>query len=178
VRVDGTGVGEILISGPQLSPGWWGDSLDMRTDRWHRTGDLGFLHDGHLFVLGRTDDAVIFHGRNFYLSDVVAACGEVPMLRPGRLAPFVATDAQSGLDVVHIVAELRPEAATTASELARIASQTKRRLVSALELFVSGVHFVSAGQLPTTTSGKVRASEVRRRFEAGNLPLLNGPGPA
>ncbi|MDT0266574.1 AMP-binding protein [Streptomyces sp. DSM 44915] len=169
-------VGPVAVRGPQLAPGRWAEAAALAgPDGWYRTSDLGFLHDGHLFVLGRADDTLVLNGRNHFLSDVVAACARLPGVRPGRLAPFLTRDAATGLAVAGVVAELpagQPE--PTVAELNRLARTVKRRLVEALELFVSRVVFVPAGTLPVTTSGKVRAAEVRRRFEAGTLPLVRG----
>jgi acyl-CoA synthetase (AMP-forming)/AMP-acid ligase II len=169
-------IAEIAISGPQLSPGRWRrDGLvpcQQDPGRWHRTGDVGFLHKGHLFVLGRTDDTVVYQGRNFYASDVVAACGTVAGLRPGRLAVFLRSADTTGLDAVFAVAELRSGTETAPSALAGLGRQVKTVLAESLGLYVTSVRFVPPGALPVTTSGKVRVSEARRRFEAGRLPLL------
>lgn len=174
IVIRGRGVGTIAVSGPQLSPGQWREKTDARQGRWHVTGDLGFVHSGHLFVLGRADDTVVFNGKNYFLSDVVAACAAARGVRPGRIAPFVVVDPVSETPTVQVVAELVPGITPDSGELVRLSRDTKRLLVSALELFVSRVDFVAAGGLPVTTSGKVRVSETRRRFEAGRLPLLGG----
>jgi acyl-CoA synthetase (AMP-forming)/AMP-acid ligase II len=166
-------VGPISISGPQLAAGYWGrgEQLDASgAQRWHDTGDTGFIHDGHLFVLGRADDTVVHRGRNFYLSDILAACATIPLLRPGRVAPFVRYDDETKTDEVYLVAELRAGTPPGEADLAALAVKTKHRLATALELFVSEVVFVAFGMLPVTTSGKVRASELRRRFASGQLP--------
>jgi acyl-CoA synthetase (AMP-forming)/AMP-acid ligase II len=170
-------VGPISIRGPQLAAGHWGDTGVSRDrkhtgDGWYDTGDLGFVYDGHLFIVGRADDTIVYHGSNFYLSDIVAACAKITLLRPGRLAPFVVQNEDNGSDEVCVVAELRPGEQPDAGTLARLAVQTKQCLASALELYVSRVAFVAPGALPVTTSGKVRASEVKRRFASGHLPVL------
>ena len=175
---DGHGrIGPISIRGPQVLSGNKPDhDTQSRTpadaDGWHETGDLGFIFDGHLFVVGRSDDTVIYHGRNFYLADVVALCDGIEGLRPGRLVPFVVRDEDIPADTGCIVVELRPGAEPDAEVLAAIAAEIRRRLLSTLEFFITHVVFVSDGTLPITTSGKLRASETKRRFEAGSLSVL------
>lgn len=170
-------IGAVSIRGPQVAAARWADGEHQphgggEGDAWYDTGDLGFIHDGHLFVVGRADDTIVYHGRNFYLADVAAACKDIAQLRPGRVVAFTTRDPVTDTDGVCVVAELRPQAEPAPETLAALALETKRRLASALELFAAQVEFVAAGTLPVTTSGKLRASEVRRRFEAGCLPLL------
>jgi acyl-CoA synthetase (AMP-forming)/AMP-acid ligase II len=174
-------MGEISISGPQMTPGVWGGTEvvpphDVTAVNWRRTGDIGFIYQGHLFVVGRTDDTVVHRGMNFHLSDVIAACGSIPQVRRGRLAHFLARSGTSDEWEVHVVAELQADAENTPSALTTLATEVKRTLARTLGLFVSWVGFIPAGTLPVTTSGKVRASEVRRRFEADLLPIIRTSG--
>jgi acyl-CoA synthetase (AMP-forming)/AMP-acid ligase II len=176
VRVaGGADVGEIEIRGPQLSPGYWGGGTAAVPGDWRPTGDLGFVHSGQLFVLGRIDDTLVYQGKNHYLSDVLAACAGVDGIRPGRLAALALWDEVAGLESVCVVAELRP-GLDGGYPLGRLATRVKRALLDAVELPVARVEFVPAGTLPVTTSGKVRASEALRRLRSGNLPLVTRSG--
>jgi acyl-CoA synthetase (AMP-forming)/AMP-acid ligase II len=178
---DGNGrIGPISIRGPQVLGGNTADlgahpwkGADANKDEWYDTGDLGFIFDGHLFVVGRADDTVIHHGRNFYLADVAAICEKIDGLRPGRAVPFVTHDDEDAMERTCIVAEVRPGIDADASALRAIAAEIRRSLVSSLEFFVTSVVFVSPGTLPVTTSGKLRASEAKRRYEDGRLSVLS-----
>jgi acyl-coenzyme A synthetase/AMP-(fatty) acid ligase len=97
-------------------------------------------------------------------------------VRRGRLAHFLARSGTSDEWEVHVVAELQADAENTPSALTTLATEVKRTLARTLGLFVSWVGFIPAGTLPVTTSGKVRASEVRRRFEADLLPIIRTSG--
>nr|WP_246481419.1 AMP-binding protein [Amycolatopsis umgeniensis] len=157
------GIGEIVISGPQLFDGYWPATPGGRTGG-HATGDRGFLRDGQLFVLGRADEVLVCHGRNFHPADVIAACAEVPGLRPGRCAAFVTEP-----DRVVLVAEARqPWDDGAGAELARL---VRLRLADRLELYVSDVALLAPGELPLTTSGKVRVAETRRAYADGSLSV-------
>lgn len=178
---DGKGrIGPISIRGPQVLGGSQADfgaqspkGTDADRDEWYDTGDLGFIFDGHLFVVGRADDTVIYHGQNFYLADVAAICDKIDGLRPGRVVPFVAYDDETDTENTCIVAEVRPEIDADALALGAIAAEIRHSLVSSLDFFVTRVVFVSSGTLPVTTSGKLRASEAKRRYEDGRLSVLS-----
>jgi hypothetical protein len=71
------------------------------------------------------------------------------------------------------VAEVRPEIDADALALRAIAAEVRHSLVSSLDFFVTRVVFVSPGTLPVTTSGKLRASEAKRRYEDGRLSVLS-----
>ncbi|MGW6899991.1 AMP-binding protein [Streptomyces sp. NPDC054919] len=171
-RQDPHRVGEIHIRGPQLFSGYWREPV--RRSRWHPTRDLGFLDGGQLFVLGRTDDVLVHRGRNFHPADIAAACAAVPGLRPGRCAAFTVEDEAAG-ELLCLVSEVT--GGSGAPSPAQVAAQVRRRLAQVLDLYVSEVALLPAGGLPVTTSGKVRISETKQRFERGDLPVLRPHGP-
>lgn len=181
---DGPMVAEVMIRGPQVTPGYWPDGTGAgdATAGWRATGDLGFLYNGQLFVLGRGDDTLVIYGRNYHMGDVVTVCAGIPGIRAGRVTAFVpGTDPESFGQIV-LVAELDRRTAVAPSTLDALASRIRQRLVEDLDLHVSVVEFLAPGALPVTTSGKVRTSEARRRYRAGRLPLVparpvSQPGP-
>ncbi|WP_143663551.1 AMP-binding protein [Streptomyces sp. NRRL B-24085] len=178
-------IGDVWIAGPQLFEGYWGRRAHPRDiRRLHQTGDRGFLHEGHLFVLGRVDDTVVHQGRNYYAADIADALADLPGLRPGRTAVFQtagpprsepcgrssATYGPQAVPAAHmcLVAE-RDHAAPTEERSTETARAARQRLAGVLGLFVKEVVLVPPGTLPVTTSGKVRVNETRRRYEAGLL---------
>jgi acyl-CoA synthetase (AMP-forming)/AMP-acid ligase II len=176
---DGKGrVGPISIRGPQVvgknsaqgSSSPQGEGCDHE---WYDTGDIGFIYEGHLFVVGRVDDTVVHRGRNFYLSDVIAICDDIDGLRPGRVVLFVSYDQERATDKLCVVTEVRSGITSDTGDLDSIEATIRHRLAFDLELFVNEVAFVPAGAIPVTTSGKLRASEARRLFGEGRLPLLS-----
>lgn len=169
-------VGEVMIKGPQVFRGHWqapstGRRAAQPESLWYPTGDLGFLRQGHLFVLGRADDTLVVNGRNHFAPDIAAACAAVSGIRPGRVAAFLIDDPAADVTRVRLVAELTRTTGTSPAELDRLAKAVQRELATAMGLFVDGVDFVGAGELPVTTSGKVRSSETRRRWAAGTVAL-------
>jgi acyl-CoA synthetase (AMP-forming)/AMP-acid ligase II len=106
-------VGEVWVRGPQVAQGYWanpagtgavfGGRLAGEGGPFLRTGDLGFLHDGELFITGRLKDLIIVDGRNHYPQDVEWTVERShPALRPGCGAAFaVERDNAERLVVVH-----------------------------------------------------------------------------
>ena len=169
-------IGEILLRGPQIAAGYWaaGDVEPLRPtgSDWYETGDIGFMWQRHLFVLGRARDSFSFHGRNYFAADVVAACSEIQGIRAGRVAAFIAGAFTSRDPAPVLVAEIREDHDPSPGALSHLASVIQRLLGRQLELYVRSIDFVKPGELPVTTSGKVRVIEVCRRHEAGAMRYL------
>lgn len=170
---DGDGViGPISIRGPQVFSHYWNEDHQgpvWLDGDWLRTGDLGMMQDGHLFVLGREDDVLIVLGQKYFIgTDVLPACAAVNGIRPGRVGVFsIRVD---GADEVHLVAEL-VKGAEFPPEHRSLRRQIQRAVTAKSGLFVSAVHLAMAGTLPVTTSGKVRHSNVRERYLNGSLDV-------
>ena len=165
---DGT-IGEICLRGPAVTTGYLGvDGLQPATDRdgWLATGDLGFLDGGELFVTGRLKDLIIVGGRNLYPQDIEATAAEVPGLRPGRIAAFGITEPERATEVLVLLAEFNnaaPESAASA------ASALRQRLRSRFAVTPYDIVLLRRGQIPLTTSGKIRRSQARLDYQRGVL---------
>jgi len=158
--------GEIWLSGPSISDGYWHDARDGESFgvldgvRRLRTGDLGRLRGGHLFVTGRRKDVLIQHGVNHHAHDVEsAAVVDNPRVRP-IAAAFAGVD-----DEVVLVVESTDK--VTSPE--RIAEDIRARVLTATGVRVSTVMICRPGMLPRTTSGKIQRSLARERHLAGEL---------
>jgi acyl-CoA synthetase (AMP-forming)/AMP-acid ligase II len=173
------GVGRIEVSGPQVSPGYWTGAVANRAElaklaqRWLPTGDIGFVREGHLFVLGRSDDVFILRGRNFFGIDIAAVCATVPGARPGRAAAFLLDGGFADTPTVCVVTEVARDCDRSAAALTAVSRGIKSALARTLELGVGVIGLLPAGELPVTTSGKVRLAEVRRRYLAKEFAFLN-----
>ncbi|MET8825647.1 fatty acyl-AMP ligase [Streptomyces sp. NPDC004610] len=179
-------VGEIWVSGPCVADGYHGRGEEsVRTFRarlsgeehrgaWLRTGDLGFLHAGELFVTGRLKDVIIRKGRNFYPQDIEASAERAdPALRPNCAAAFSVDDGTAELLVLVVEADgraLRDGGPDGLRERVREAVREGQRLVP------DAVVLVRRGALPKTSSGKVQRRETRRRYLAGELGAVASAG--
>ena len=125
-----------------------------------RTGDLGFLRDGELFVAGRIRDLIIIRGANVYPQDVERTVGDChPSLRPDGAAAFaVEADGEERLVVVQEVEALAPD------EAAEVFAAVRHAVADAHELQAYAVVLVRAGRIPRTTSGKIQRVVCRTEF--------------
>ncbi|MBB5957316.1 acyl-CoA synthetase (AMP-forming)/AMP-acid ligase II [Saccharothrix tamanrassetensis] len=170
---DGT-IGEIRVAGPSLAAGYHGDPAATRATfvtgpdgRWLRTGDLGFLLDGQLYVTGRLKELIIVRGRNLYPQDIeFSARGARP--DAGRGAAFGVRDADSGEHVV-LVQELRRASQADAGEFAdAVLDAIAKQFGVAVSIVV-----VRPSTVCHTTSGKVRRGHMRELFLDGGLSALH-----
>jgi fatty-acyl-CoA synthase len=167
-------VGEIVVEGPSLASGYFGEESASRgAFRGGRlfTGDLGYMASGRLFVCGRKKDLIILRGRNYFPQDLEKIISEVEGIRAAQVAVFTrgrgngAAEVGLGDELLVAVAEVQ------SSQLE--AEPLRRAVVAAVfeqtGLRVDEVHFLRRGELPKTSSGKVRRGETRARLLAGTL---------
>ncbi|SEG14374.1 amino acid adenylation domain-containing protein [Nonomuraea solani] len=175
---DGT-VGEIWTSGENVAAGYWGHDDPEHTTfgatlpgderRYLRTGDLGFLKDGQLYVAGRSKDLIVVRGRNHYPQDLEqAALDAHPSLRRGAAAFGLDTD---GREEVCLVLETATGHRT--DELAEVTARVRTRLARDHGVTPGTLVFVRPGQIPRTTSGKIQRSATRAMLADGSLKVVH-----
>jgi amino acid adenylation domain-containing protein len=175
-RCGPTEVGEIWIHGPGVAAGYWNRVeesaatfcaviADDAGKSWLRTGDLGFLREGQLFVTGRRKDCIIIRGQNHYPQDIERTLEQAHPALMGN-ASIAFSVSGDGEELV-VVAELNRHYEGSVDEIAR---EVRRVISEGHELHAHAVLLVAPGHLPRTSSGKVRRQECRRAFLAGTLP--------
>jgi acyl-CoA synthetase (AMP-forming)/AMP-acid ligase II len=169
-------VGEIWVAGPMVSPGYFrrpdataeafGQKLPGDDRSYLRSGDLGALLDGQLYVTGRLKDMIIIRGRNLYPQDIeAAALAHSPVV--GISAAF---EVVNHPNPVALVAEYDPEAlAGAGSDISQIAQSVRGELMARFSLPGLAVVFIAPGTLPRTGTGKVRRAPTRAALESGAL---------
>ncbi|MFE2756163.1 fatty acyl-AMP ligase [Actinosynnema sp. NPDC059335] len=167
-------IGEITVAGPSLAAGYHGDPAATRATfvtgpdgRLLRTGDLGFLLDGQLYVTGRLKELIIVRGRNLYPHDIEFAAREAHP-DAGTGAAFGVRDADAGEHVV-LVQEVRRASRADPREFADTVLDVVTRQVGVSVSIV----VVRPGTVRRTTSGKVRRRHMRDLFLGGGLPALH-----
>ncbi len=174
-------VGEIWVAGPSVAQGYWNQPEESaRVFRARlagdggksllRTGDLGFLHQGELYVTGRIKDLIIIRGRNYYPQDLEQALDEhVEALRTGCNAAFsVILENEEHLVVV---AEVTRDAMRK-NDYPGLLAALRRILAEDFELAAADLVLVHPGAVPKTSSGKIRRSACRQAYLKGSLPVL------
>ncbi|MEV6828763.1 fatty acyl-AMP ligase [Amycolatopsis sp. NPDC051102] len=160
-------VGEIWVHGPNVATGYWGrgdaSAFGAELDGlggWLRTGDLGVVHRGDLYVTGRLKDLIVVDGRNFHPQDIEAAAAEAhPAVRRDRVAAFGVTG--SGGEGAVVVAEWARGADADVREVTRAVLRAVSREHG---LTLRAVRLVPSGGLPRTSSGKVARSAAKARY--------------
>jgi len=165
-------VGEIALRGASLADGYFRDAATtaqlFTADGLYYTRDLGFMHDGQLYVLGRQDDVLNVFGRKLRAPELESELGEIAGIKPGRLIVLGRASDDVGTNELYLLYE--PEHPDLAAD--EIASMARRVLLSTAGLSFKQVFRVDAGALIKTTSGKIsRAANGRllaQIIEAGD----------
>lgn len=157
-------VGEIWVSGPSVTPGYWrreqetsevfGFTIAGETerDRYVRTGDLGMQMDGELFVVGRIKDLLILNGRNIHPHDIELAAESAHELLRTHCSAAFALDGELSSSV-GVVVEINP---FDGADLDVVMSAVRRNIAAELDLQVDLVALCHPGVVPKTTSGKIQ----------------------
>jgi acyl-CoA synthetase (AMP-forming)/AMP-acid ligase II len=163
--------GEVLVRGPGLFAGYFNDAAataEALRDGWLHTGDLGFIKDGELYITGRIKDLLIIHGHNLMpheleqLAEAASGGGGTQ-----RCAAFSILKDEGEQAV--LVVEVNPAAG---AEWPAVEHEIRSRIGRALGLTLAEVVFVKRGQIPKTTSGKIRRGELRQRYLDGLLDRI------
>ena len=160
-------IGDLEIRLPSLMSGYFRDA-DATAEAfdeggWLRTGDLGFLSDGDLFVTGRRKDIVIVAGRNIAPADIEYAAARAARVDPTRIGVF-GHPGPLGTEDLYVAVETRP-----AADQAALRSTVAEACYAACGVYPAAVILVRSGGVPRTTSGKVQRARLRQMMAAGEL---------
>ncbi|WP_202638891.1 fatty acyl-AMP ligase [Bailinhaonella thermotolerans] len=171
-------VGEIWVRGESVAQGYWQreeatrETFGARTagggGPYLRTGDLGFLRGGDLFVTGRIKDLIIVNGRNLYPQDIEeTARGVHPAA--GAVAAF---GLDTGAEHVVVVQEVRPSRLGERTP-AGLAAEVRAEIARAHAVSSVNVVLVERGGVSKTTSGKLQRRRTRQALLDGALPIVH-----
>lgn len=174
-------IGEIWVAGPSVADGYWrrphettetfaatlaGDDAPGR--RFLRTGDLGVLLDGELYVVGRLKDLIILNGRNIHPHDIEAAAeGTDLAVRPHCSAAFEPADGQGAR--ITLVAEVAGDAGPAG---AAVIEAIRQQVATHLDVHLERIVLCPPGSVPKTTSGKVQRRLCDRLLSTQELTVV------
>ncbi|MEP7336399.1 MAG: amino acid adenylation domain-containing protein, partial [Acidobacteriota bacterium] len=179
-------VGEVWVKGPNVTKGYWNQPLetarafqarlaDTNEGSFLRTGDLGFLRGGELFITGRLKDLLIIRGRNIYPQDVEQSVRQShPAFLSGDCAAF-SVDAAGGSinesreEKLVVIQEVKPSPRLNPDELI---AEIKQALSDHHEVWPHAVMLIKSKGLPKTSSGKIQRRLCRKKFLAGDFKAL------
>ncbi len=179
-------IGEIWVHGDNVSSGYWRRPVETEQtfgatittpspgtpeDCWLRTGDLGFVSEGELFVVGRIKDVLIVRGRNHYPDDIEAT---IQQKSRGRAAAIAVMDEPTEKLVVIVECKKRGESEKEVTEnLHKIGEEVTSAISNSHGLSVQDVVLVAPGSIPITTSGKVRRATCAQLYRSGAFQRLD-----
>ncbi len=162
--------GLVEFRGPSATAGYYRNPAATReligADGWLATGDLGYLADGELFLIGRRKDLIIKGGRNLHPHEAEEVASGVAGVRAGCVAAFGVADRERGTERFVVIAETR---LTDAAERAQLERAVANRITAALGVPPDLVVTRSPGAVLKTSSGKIRRSATREAYLAGRL---------
>ena len=156
-------VGEVCVTAPFLFSGYFNNEAATTAafrGEWLRTGDLGFLDHGEIFIVGRLKDIIIVNGKNIVAHDVEAAVSRVPHIKPGRTVAFGHYVPSIGSEQLIVVAE-RLE---SCHDEAAVTALINHAVSEEIGVSCSDVRLVEVGWLVKTTSGKMSRSENVKKY--------------
>lgn len=177
-------VGEIWVSGPSVAQGYWARPIenghsfagflsDTGEGPFLRTGDMGFLCQGEVFVTGRWKDLVTIGDSNYYPNNIEPTVqASHPALLADRGAVFAVQPKPNDDTRLVVVQELDYRQQVAESEYAAIMESIRAAVREQHGLETHDVLLVPAMRVPTTSSGKIQRAECRRQFLAGELNAL------
>ena len=179
-------IGEIWVHGENVADGYWRKPPDEQRcfgatlvdpsagtpeGPWLKTGDLGFIYEGELFIVGRIKDLLIIRGRNHYPEDIEATVQEITR---GRVAA-ISVPVNSTEKLVTVI-ELKRRTDRSEDKM-RWLSEVKSDVTSAISnahgLNVGDLVLVSPGSIPTTTSGKIRRAACIEQYRQDQFIRLD-----
>ncbi|MEV4140941.1 fatty acyl-AMP ligase [Dactylosporangium sp. NPDC049742] len=177
-----TAIGEIWLRGAAIGRGYW-DKPELSTEifqarldgepddapGWLRTGDLGAVVDGELFITGRTKEMVIVRGRNLFPHDLEQHARLANAALDGFVGAAFGVDAPD--ERIVVIHEVDPR--VPAGDLPGVANDVLRHLTTSFGVPVRNVVLVRRGTVRRTTSGKIQRRAMREQFLAGQVAALH-----
>ncbi len=173
-------VGEIRIAGPSVMPGYWEDIERTRetfAGPFLKTGDLGFLDAGEIYICGRSKEVVIVNGRNYYPQDMEWEAAKVSGVRKGNVIAFGAKDPMGvERDRERVVLAFETQDGGLGPKAQSLGLAVRKAVQEGMGLTLDDVVALPPGALPKTSSGKLQRAKTRELYEAGALASRSGRG--
>ena len=157
-------LGEIELKGGSLAAAYYQDERPLRnSDGYYATGDLGFLHEGELFITGRVNDRIKVNGQSYFSSDFEQAIERLPFIRSGRSVVI-----QAEGRVVVLAEVIHPSMLERRAESQRQVCEKILEVVG-VTVVPEDVLFIRYGQIPKTSSGKLQRRAITEAYQQGRI---------
>ena len=162
------GIGKVFVRGTSVMHSYFRDEESTRAvlsdDGWLDTGDMGYMSNGYIFIVGRAKDMIIINGRNHWPQDIEWAVEQLPGFKSGDIAAFAITG-PSGEETPAVLVHCR---VSDAKERGRLRDEIRER-VRAITGITPVVELVPPRTLPRTSSGKLSRTKARNLYLSGEI---------
>ncbi len=160
-------IGKVWASGPSIMTGYFRDDISTAAcmkDGWLDTGDMGYLSDGYVYIVGRAKDMIIINGKNHWPQDIEWAVEQLPGFKAGDIAAFAVTT-PGGEETPAVLVQCRT---TDDAERTRL-RDTIRDKVRSITGMNCVIELVPPRTLPRTSSGKLSRAKARTQYLSGEI---------
>ncbi len=160
-------IGKVWCKGPSVMVGYFRDQAATDAcmqDGWLDTGDMGYLSDGYLYIVGRAKDMIIVNGRNHWPQDIEWAVEQLPGFKAGDIAAFAITT-PGGEETPAVLVQCR---SSDESERVRLREEIRERVRSVTGMNCV-IELIPPRTLPRTSSGKLSRAKARNLYLSGDI---------
>ncbi|MDB5713132.1 MAG: acyl-CoA synthetase [Sphingomonadales bacterium] len=160
-------IGKLWASGPSIMTGYYRDDVSTAAcmhDGWLDTGDMGYLSDGYVYIVGRAKDMIIINGKNHWPQDIEWAVEQLPGFKSGDIAAFAITT-PGGEETPAVLVQCRTTDDAERTRL-RDAIREKVRSITGMNCVIE---LVPPRTLPRTSSGKLSRAKARNLYLSGEI---------
>jgi len=160
-------IGHIWVNGPSIMEGYFRDpeaTAAALHDGWLNTGDMGYLSEGYLYIVGRAKDMIIINGKNHWPQDIEWAVEQLPGFKAGDIAAFAITP-PGGEETPAVLVQCRT---SDLNERARLHDLIKDKVRSITGMNCV-IELVPPRTLPRTSSGKLSRAKARNLYLSGEI---------
>lgn len=160
-------IGKVWCKGPSLMSGYFRDpeaTAACMVDGWLDTGDMGYLSDGYVYIVGRAKDMIIVNGKNHWPQDIEWAVEQLPGFKAGDIAAFAITT-PGGEETPAVLVQCR---ASDEGERLRLREEIRERVRSVTGMNCV-IELVPPRTLPRTSSGKLSRAKARKLYLEGEI---------
>ncbi|GGB18370.1 acyl-CoA synthetase [Sphingomonas metalli] len=160
-------IGKVWCAGPSVMVGYFRDPAATEAcmaDGWLDTGDMGYLSDGYLYIVGRAKDMIIVNGRNHWPQDIEWAVEQLPGFKAGDIAAFAITT-PGGEETPAVLVQCR---SSDEAERLRLRDEIRERVRSVTGMNCV-IELIPPRTLPRTSSGKLSRAKARNLYLAGEI---------